>query len=284
MNEVERESIILNSAWEMIDGMVNWAIFVKNDCTEPTNLMFETSQHARLFTILLGDFLSQIRAFRGDPMPLGLRSVPHNARPSDLSFIFHLRQVVADPKLGVDATGLGERIEAFAEWLEGDFVAPDVDLGAIEVVADLRVARYRYLKMCGDIAKHNLARLATNVGHLRNLLAAGGHVVSEQEAYLAIENFFEWFHENIFIYHSNQIAEFLNNIRWAIFEYLQPEFQRSWHLTENATPNFPMYSYHVPAEITQPVARSMYWDVMNRVRAMPIVHRFVVSDSLKQRY
>jgi len=284
MNEIEREAIILNSAWEMIDGMVNWAMFVKNDRTDPTNLMFETSQHRRLFIILLGDFLSEVRAFKGDPVPLGLKATPSNARPSDLTFIFHLRQVCAAPKLGADAADLSSRIEAFADWLEGSFAASGVNLHVIGIVADLHVSRYRYIKMCGDIAKHNLARLATNVGHLRKLLEAAGHSVSEQEAYLSVENFFEWFHDDIFSYHSSQIAEFLNNIRWAIFEYLQPEFRRSWHLTENTTPDFPRYAYHVPAVITDPLARAMYWNLMNRVRARPWVHRFVVSESLKQRY
>ncbi len=284
MNDFEREAIILNSAWEMINDMVNWAMFVKNDDTGPTNLMFETRQHSRLFVILLGDFLSEVRAFKGDPVPLGLKTVPSNARPSDRTFIFHLRQVCANPKLGVDATKLSAEIEAFSDWLESEFDAPGVNLHAINIVANLHVARYRYIKMCGDIAKHNLARLATNVGHLRKLLEAAGHAVSEQEAYLAVENFFEWFHDDIFIYHSSQIAELLNNIRWAIFDYLQPEFRRSWHLTEKATPSFPMYAYHVPAEITEPIARAMYWDVLNRVRSKPWMHRFVVSDSFKKRY
>lgn len=284
MNEIEREAIILNSAWEMIDGMVNWAMFVKNDRTEPTNLMFETSQHRRLFIILLGDFLSEVRAFKGTPVPLGLKATPSNARPSDLTFIFHLRQVCTAPNLGADATDLSARIEAFADWLEGSFVAPGVNLHEIGVVADLRVARYRYIKICGDIAKHNQARLATNIRHIRNILESAGHSASEQEAYRSVGNFFEWFHDDIFDYHSSQIAEFLNNIRWAIFEYLQPEFWRSWHLTENATPDFPRYAYHFPALITEPLARAMYWNLMNRVRARPRVHRFVVSDSLKQRY
>ena len=154
----------------------------------------------------------------------------------------------------------------------------------IDVVADLHLQRYRYIKMCGDIAKHNLARLSTNVGHLQKLLKKANHPVTEQEAYLAIENFFEWFFDDIFIYHSSQIAEFLNNIRWAIFEYLQPEFQRSWHLTEHATPSFPMYGYRIPAESTEPIAQAMYWDVMNRVRAKPWIHRFVISDDFKRRY
>lgn len=109
-------------------------------------------------------------------------------------------------------------------------------------------------------------------------------MVTEQQAYLAVENFFEWFHDDIFIYHSSQIAEFLNNIRWAIFDYLQLEFARSWHLTEKATELCPIYAYRFPEGCTEPVARAMYWDVMNRVRARPWVHRFVVSDSFKQRY
>lgn len=122
------------------------------------------------------------------------------------------------------------------------------------------------------------------VGHIRALLAASGHAVSEQEAYLAVENFFEWFHDDIFIYHSSYIAEFLNNIRWAIFDYLRPEFARSWHLTERATPDFPIYAYRYPDGCTEPVARAMYWDVMNCVRGRPWMHRFIVSDSFKQRY
>lgn len=284
MNDIEREAIILNSAWEMIDGMVNWAIFVMHDNTALKSLMFQTRQHSLLFAILLGDFLSQIGAFKGDPVPLGLKAAPSNARPSDLTFLFHLRQVCADPKLGTDTTALRAAIESFAGWLESEFTAPNVKLPAIEVVADLRIARLRYIKMCADIAKHILARLATNVRYLRKLLEAAGHPVSEQEAYLAVENFFEWFHDDIFIYHSSQIAEFLNNIRWAIYDYLQPEFQRSWHWTDKATAQFPIYSYRVPAEITEPLALAMYWNAMNRSRSRPYMPRFVVTDALKQRY
>lgn len=284
MNEIERESIVLNSAWGMIDEMVNWAMFVKNDHARPTNLMFETKHHARLFIILLGDFLSEVRAFKGKPIPLDLKKAPSNARPSDLTFIFHLRQVCADPRLGVDVTGLGEQIEAFADWLEGSFVAPRVNLPSINVVTDLSVNRYRYIKMCGDITKHNLARLSTNVGHLRKLLETAGHLVSEQMAYLAVDDFFEWFFEDIFNYHSSQIAEFLNNIRWEIFEYLQPEYQRSWHSTGDATLDFPRYDYHFPGEITEPVAQAMYWNVMNRERSGPQMLPFIVPDYSKRRY
>ena len=246
--------------------------------------MFESRQHSKLFIILLADFLSEIRAFRGDPIPLGLEPAPSNTRPSNLTFLFHLRQVCRQPKLGNDASMLHEAVESFADWLEGEFVAPGVNLHNINVVADIQVARYRYLKMCGDMAKHNLARLATNIGHLRKLLEKAGKPVAEDDAYLAVENFVDWFHDDIFVYHSSVIAEFLNNIRLAIFEYLTPEFCRSWHLTDNATREFPVYGYHVPVDITESIARAMYWDVMNRVRAKPWMHRFTISDAFKTSY
>lgn len=284
MNETEQECIILNSAWEMIDGMVNWAMFVKHDSTGPTNMMFETAQHCRLFNIFLGDFLSQFKAFKGQPIPLGLQTAPSNVGPADLTFLFYLRQVSAHPKLALPFAALHAAIEAFATWLEGDFVADGVNLHAIDVVADIRVSRYRYIKICGDIAKHSLPRLESNVRHIQKLLDASGHPITEQDAYLAVETFFEWFHDNIFVYHSSAIAEFLNNIRWAIFDYLQPHYQRSWHLTEQATESFPIYAFRYPEGCNEPVARAMYWNLMNRVRARPYMHRFVVSDSFKERY
>ena len=137
--------------------------------------------------------------------------------------------------------------------------------------------------MCGDIAKHSLPRLAGNVRHLRKILKASGHPVQEQDAYLAVEDFFTWFHQDVFIYDASQIAEFLNNIRWSIYDYLRLEYQRSWYLTHDVTPDFRSYEYRMPQDITEPVARVMYWGLMNRVRAKPWMHRFVVSESFRQR-
>ena len=284
MNDFEREAIILNSAWKIIDGMVNWVMFEKTDLSTPTNLMFRDREHAKIFVILLGDFLSQIRAYKKEPMPLGLKEAPDNACPSDLTFLYHIRQVCEAPKLGEDAGELQREVESFADWLEGEFVLPKAYLADICVEVDLQIARHRYLKMCGDIAKHHLGRLSHNVRHIHQLLAASGHLVTEYDAYLAVDNFFEWFFEYVFLYHSGQIAEFLNNIRWQIFRYLEDEYRRSYHLTDEATPGSHAYSYNVPEQIGEPIARAMYWDVMNRVRQEPWIPKFVVADIYKQRY
>lgn len=284
LNDTEREAIILNGAWEMIDGMVNWAIFEKTEQTVMSNLWFPTSQHRQLFLILLADFLSQTRRFSGKPVPLGLQEPPRDTTPANLTFLFHLRQVCERPILGTDTSGLSAAVEQFAEWLEREFVTEGVNLHGIDTVIDLRVSRLQYIRICGDIAKHNLARLEANAKRLRDLLAAAGKLISQSEAYLTIPSFNEWFADNIFIYHASHIAEHLNNIRWEIYHYLQPEFRRSWHRKEGWTDLFPMYGYHVPAEIAEPIAYAMYWDAMNRSRSVPYVQRFTIPEYSKSEY
>ena len=285
MNDVEREAIILNSAWKMIDGMVNWAMFIKSDLSEPTNLQFNNNECAQIFVILLGDFLSQITPNKNGIMPLGLKEAPSNARPTDLTFLYHIRQVCASPKLARDASTLGREVEAFADWLEESFVLPEDYLAYIEAEVELQIERYKYLKMCGDITKHHLGRLSRNVRHIQDLLEkASGRAVREQDAYQEVEHFYEWFFDHVFFCHSSEIAEFLNNIRWEIFSYLKNEFGRSYYLTDKATPNFHAYSYRVPEEIREPIAQAMYWDAMNRVRKGLWFPRFVVADVLKQRH
>lgn len=281
MNETEQEAIILNAAWEMIDNMVNWAMLVK--FAEPLRtVMFETSQHARLFNILLGDFLSDLKAFKQKPPPFDLKPAPSNASASELTFLFYLRQVCDAPCLGSNVTSLRGSVEAFATWLEHEFVADGVNLGSIGVVADIKVQRWRYIKICGDIAKHHIARLETNAAHIRKLVTASGHPISEQDSYLAINDFFEWFHTNVFIAHAGAIADFLNDIRIAIHGYAREEFARAYVRTD--APIEGMYHFDVPAAVCEPVARAMYWDLMNRVRAGLFMRPFDISDHMKSIY
>jgi hypothetical protein len=283
MNELEQECIILNSAWDMINGMANWAMFCKHDRTDNVTMMFETRQHQVLFSILLGDFLSPFTAFKGQPVPLGLKAAPSNARPSDLTFLYYLGQVCSAPQLGDDVAELKLHTNAFATWLEAEFTAPQVNIHNVGSAMDIVVTRCRYLKICGDVSKHNLGRLATNVSHIQKLFERAGHKVTEQDAYLAVESFYDWFFDDIYVYHASVIAEHLNNLRWAIYRYLQPEYRRAWHST-GIISGAQMYAYNVPATCTEPLARAMYWDVMNRVRAGPWMQQFSVSDSFRAYY
>ena len=278
MNDIEQESIILNSAWTMIDEMVNWTMFPRTDLTGSTVLQFNSREHARLFIILLTDFLSHVRDSKPDSTAHKLRTVPNDARGADRTFIFYLRQVCRTPQLGTDPSKLCLKVDQFADWLEESITSKGVNLPSISVVTDVTVKRLRYIKLCGKIAKHNLSRLDKTISGLRRLLEEAGHDLSVQEAYLATENFFEWFFHDIFISHSNQIIEFLNDIRWAMYIYLQHEYRRSWHSKGGFHGG---YGYHIPDAITDAVARTMYWDLMNRVRSKPFLDQFVVHAAFK---
>ena len=279
MNQTERECIILNSAWAMVDGMVNWTMFSDQDLLGSTMLRFESREHAELFIIRLTDFLSPVQSSAREATSHGLQRVPPGGFGADQTFIFHLRQVCRDPQLGDETTNLSNKVEDFAFWLEGRITSREVNLSLIDIVADLEIERYRYIKMCGNIAKHSLARLSRVIDDLRKLLKAAGYDVSIQTAHLAIDQFYERFFEDIFIFHSNQIVEFLNDVRWTIFEYLQLEYGRSWHAKGRF---YGDYGFHIPEEVSDPFAQAMYWELMNRVRGRPHMQRFVAEEAFKQ--
>ena len=116
--KTEQEAIVLNAVWDMIDGMVNYEIFVKHESVENTNLMFNTMSHQRLFNILLGDFLSQPQKKGKGSLPFGLPEPPPNARPSDLTYLFYLRQICDVPKFNSIADLICTPLEAFADLLD----------------------------------------------------------------------------------------------------------------------------------------------------------------------
>jgi hypothetical protein len=279
---LEQEGVILNGAWDAIDSIANAGRFVALKKHHDINLMFEDSAQAALFNILLGDFLSQPQAKGNKPLPFDLPVPPSNTSASNLTYLFYLRQVAAAPQLGGDPAELNARVEAFGNWLDDYTLVKDVWLANIEVKTDIKIRRCDYLRICADIAKHNFARLQHNVRKIRNILAENGTSIDENDGFLALQDFYEWFHRDLFIYHSSIIAEFLNNIRWAIDRYLQPEYHRAYK-ADNSDPSWPKYGFDVPAGIQDPLARSMYWDLMNRVRGRPCMPEFVISDSFRDK-
>lgn len=95
---------------------------------------------------------------------------------------------------------------------------------------------------------------------------------------LIIEEFCEQFHNDLFIYHISTIAEFLNNLRWSIFEYLQPLYKKSvqYYWDESLK----LY----PANIENTYVRELFWNLMNDVRSEPYMPKFEVTRYLKGRY
>jgi hypothetical protein len=202
-SKTEQEAIVLKAVWGMIDDMVNYGMFAKSEKTENTNLMFNTATHARLFNILLGDFLSQPQRKGKSALPFDLSEPSSQARLTDLTYLFYLRQVCEDSKLGTDANFIRGPLEALSAWLEAEALIEKVWFPSISTELDIRVQRIAFLKICGDIAKHNFARLEANVKKICKILADNGHRVDEGQGYLVLSEFYEWFHTHLFNYHAS---------------------------------------------------------------------------------
>ena len=135
--------------------------------------------------------------------------------------------------------------------------------------------------MCGDISKHNLLRSVGVAEDLQRILDSQGTHIELESAMLALEDFYEWFHSHVLNYHSSAIAEFLNNIRWGIYDYLQPELQHSivWE-----GGNSHIYRFTYPAAVVSNFGKQCYWNLLNEIRITPYVRRFETTKWLKLRY
>ena len=131
------------------------------------------------------------------------------------------------------------------------------------------------------MTKHSFLRSVGSAEELRSLLVSAGYGVTLDQSLLALGDFYERFHTNILNYHTSTLAEFLNNLRWSIYEYLRPERKAS---VRSEGGKSPAYHYVVPAAIKSDFARTCYWDLMNDVRSEPYMRRFAVTKWLKLRY
>ena len=75
---------------------------------------------------------------------------------------------------------------------------------------DLRIKRIDFIRMSGDIGKHNFLRLAGQANTLRRILGDNNVEIDESDAYLALPDCWDWFHTHLLAYHASTIAEFLN--------------------------------------------------------------------------
>jgi hypothetical protein len=267
LTDIEEEVVFLKAIKEIIDSMVNFAMLTLHGSELDSTILFKTSMHQRFFNIVLVDFLSR---------------TDKKAPVKQSSYLGALRAISAHPRFDVDnsVAALRDATCAFVNWLEQE-VTVDVWLPSIDTQASIQISRLNFLKMCGDISKHNFLRSVGVAEELQQMLVAGGASVELEDAMLALDDFYERFHTDILNYHSSTIAEFLNNIRWGIYEYLQPEFRRSivW---EESNPR--KYRYTYPVGIENHFAKQCYWDLMNEVLQPPYVRRFQVTKWLKLRY
>jgi hypothetical protein len=266
--DIEEEIVFLKAVHDLIGSMVNYEVLSVVGTDPDSNIIFHTMTHQRFFNITLVDFLSMTD-----------KAAPTTRK----SYLGAMRAIAANPHfdVGGSVAALRTASEEFADWLNQE-VEIDVWMPSINADVTLKLTRLDFLKMCGDISKHSFLRAVGVAKELQQLLEAGGRPTTLEEALLALPDFDGRFHTDILNYHASTIAEFLNNIRWGIYEYLQPEHNRSIVRDNPGDPA--RYRFTYPADVTSEFVRQCYWDLMNEMRRPPCMPRFKVTRYLKLSY
>jgi hypothetical protein len=265
--EIEKEVIYLKAIAEIIDAMTTYEVFDLLGEVSNSEVSFRTMTHQRYFNIILGDFLSP-----SDDRVFGKGQL----------YLDALLMICEKPSFdeGGSIKSLALAAKEFSDWLEHK-IETQIWIPSINKNAKLSVKRSEFIKICGNISKHNFSRLGRVGQELSRIFERNCIDTDIHGALLALYDFYEHFHVNILNYHGSTITEFLNNIRWGIREYLQPEFSRSIVYTGG---NPLDYRYTYPEGVVNEFAKTCYWDLMNTVRSDPPVNKFVASQTLKSRY
>lgn len=270
---IDNEVILLCSVYEHINNMVNFSLLDIYSNDPHSEVRFKDGNNEKLFFILLVDFLS--KTDRQGPI-------------QSTTFLAGLSEICNQPQFSVDNSELELQttVQNFRTWLTNN-INTEIWMPSAEETINILISRIDAIKMSGNITKHNYLRAIGVAGQLKKIIDKGINPksISLEDTLLAMPQFYERFPNDILNYHTSTLCEFLNNIRWAIYMYLKPEFDRSIHYFAKQYPgDIVKYEYQVPEAITSQYARNCYWNLMNYVRARPYMNKFVVTSHLKKRY
>ena len=267
LTKVETEIIGLWAACGSLDSMVNHALLKLVGGHGAREVRFETSTHQQLFNILLLDFLEKVDVTLTGEQGSCLDVLDGACRTAS----FHENGSVEL---------LAKPVNDLRTWLNAE-ITVGTWLPSIHQQLDLKIQRQESIYICGNISKHNLARLTGAAKRLDEILRRHGVTVGYVKALHVLNDFYARFHEDIFEYHSTVITELLNNIRWGIHDYLSPEYLGA-KVQDAGDPI--RYSYRYPDSVSDDFAKSCYWDLMNMVQRKPYMERFTANSLWKQGY
>lgn len=267
LSKIEKEVILLKAIEELIDSMISYEIFTLAGNDPDSNIMFISPTHQKFFNIILVDLLS-----------------PPNKEiiGNELSYLSAIDKICNNTPCfneNNSVNSLKSAVEEFLVWLKQEVRVP-VWFFSKGKESVLSIKRIDFLRICGNISKHNFSRLTRVVRALIEIFKSNKlYEIDFESTLLILNEFYERFHDDILNYHGSTIAEFLNNIRWGIYEYLQPEFSHSAVLRDGVQPR-----YTFPRGVDNKFAREAYRELMNEVREKPYMRKFKVTRYLKLRY
>ncbi len=248
--------------------MVNFRLLHLSRSDSEVEVTFTTSESEQLFSIFFVDFLERV-----DSMLSG---------PQKINSVELLQRICENPQLDENATieFLREPLLELAEWLSTQIVVRTW-LPSIDQELEIPLQRQEFITACGNISKHNFARLTVTAGKLAQILKRAGVDLTVIETLPVLDDFYTQFHENVFNYHGGKIAQLLNNVRWGIHDYLEPQYMKAY---TRPLAGALMSPYRHPLSLNVPFAHSCFDDLMNDVRRKPYLPRFTVRPYLNPRY
>ncbi len=266
-SKTEEEVIFLRVITDLIDSMVNFEVFQVVGTSPKANILFHTSTHQKLFNILLVDLLS-----KSDTQLVGRR----------VEYLVALEEICDQPNfdLAGSIANLRSAIIAANDWLS---FKPTVDVWLPSANSEVKITlpRSNFISICGNVSKHSILRRSQQAKKLRAILEQAEVCLTMDGALLALEEFYERFHTDILNYHASKIAELLNEIQWGVYDYLLPEYKRSYVYDGGAARQ---YHFCYPDDMRSDLAKSLYWDLMDWIHLKPIIERFTVTKHLRMRY
>lgn len=260
---------IINSIIDSIDKMVNKGMLDVYGDKPDQNIMFHTSENHNLFYILLVDFLS--------PFDKSLVNLSNRNTP-----ITNLNKIVSENYLNLEEVNdIENAIKKFKNWLEKK---KDIEiwLSTIRKKSIIKLSRLEMIKACGIITKHNAGKLNTKFSEMLEIFRRTDLDISKEDIILEYKKFYERFHDDVLLYHSSYIVEMLIKIRWSIYHYLKPIFEKSIYYVSDGMPG--QYRYKIPKEIKTEFMEIIFWELMNRLRDKPYMENIETTKYLKLRY
>ncbi len=266
MRAIEQESIGLCICIDALNNIVNHSLVELREVKQfpgEYKVNFYDSVHRELFLLRVLDFVKEssdhgLTGVKGSCLNV-LEHACKSACFNSENSIEHLKTAV----------------NSLSEWLNYrssmTFWLPDLNINA-----KLNVSRLELLHISGNYSKHNLSRLTGVSKSIHKMLGDNGYEVSLESIPFAIDYFCEHLNDNYFIYYFSWLTELLNNIRWAIYDYLYPAFlefgikKSEYHFT-----------YSFPKEIDNETKEKWFWGMMNGVLQKPYLKRFEAAHYLK---
>lgn len=154
-SKIEKEIIFLKSIQELIDEMVNYELLDFVGEEPQSEIRFNSYTHLKFFNIILVDFLS-----KSEEGVVGEK----------ISYLGSLREICKNPNFNTNQSinTLRTATQDFTQWLNKD-VEVDVWFFPLTSKAKLSLKRNEFIKICGNISKHNFTRLSSDSKNHRNL-------------------------------------------------------------------------------------------------------------------